>query len=84
MFFITFRKDASKVYKQRRNEFYTQLIRRGIFLQPYHHGYICHRHTAEDLDRAVDAVDAALAVVCDRFDPFVEPEQAAGPEGAAS
>ncbi len=82
MFFITFRKDASKVYKQRRNEFYTQLIRRGIFLQPYHHGYICHRHTAEDLDRAVDAVDAALAVVSDRFDPFVEPAQTAGPGGA--
>ncbi|MFA8344080.1 MAG: aspartate aminotransferase family protein, partial [Rhodothermaceae bacterium] len=37
MYFITFKKDDTGLYKQRRKEFYTQLIRRGIFLQPFHH-----------------------------------------------
>ena len=36
--FITFKRDPDKVYKRLRNEFYKQLIRRKIFLQPYHHG----------------------------------------------
>ena len=37
-------------YKERRTEFYTQCIRRGLFVQPYHHWYICYRHTEADLD----------------------------------
>jgi len=61
MFFITFKKDEEKLYKQRRKEFYTQLIRRGVFLQPFHHGYICYRHTDEDIDVTVKAVEEALA-----------------------
>ena len=63
MFFITFRKDPDKIYKQRRTEFYTQLIRRGVFMQPYHHGYLCYRHTDDDLAAAAAAVTEALAVV---------------------
>jgi glutamate-1-semialdehyde aminotransferase len=70
MFFVTFRKDPEKLYRQRRTAFYTQLIRRGIFLQPYHHGYICHRHTPEDLDRTLDAIDASCRFVLDRFGAF--------------
>ncbi|HOD55670.1 MAG TPA: aminotransferase class III-fold pyridoxal phosphate-dependent enzyme, partial [Candidatus Cloacimonadota bacterium] len=34
--FITFEADEKKLYKDLRNEFYTQLIRRNVFLQPYH------------------------------------------------
>ncbi|HNZ07862.1 MAG TPA: aminotransferase class III-fold pyridoxal phosphate-dependent enzyme [Candidatus Cloacimonadota bacterium] len=59
--FITFSKDQNGLYKKLRNEFYTQLIRRGVFLQPYHHGYICYRHTDEDLAYTVGAIKASLA-----------------------
>jgi len=61
MFFITFKKDEEKLYKARRKEFYTQLIRRGVFLQPFHHGYICWRHTDEDIEMTAKAVEEALA-----------------------
>jgi glutamate-1-semialdehyde aminotransferase len=63
MFFITFKKDEAGTQKGRRNDFYTQLIRRGIFLTPHHHGYICYRHTEQDLDIAAKAIDEALAYV---------------------
>lgn len=59
--FITFPKDQTGLYKKLRTEFYTQLIRRGVFLQPYHHGYICYRHTDEDLAYTVEAIKASLA-----------------------
>ena len=32
MFFITFKRDEANTHKARRDDFYTQLIRRGIFL----------------------------------------------------
>lgn len=47
--------------KKLRVEFYTQLIRRGVFLQPYHHGYICYRHTDADLAFTVQAIKESLA-----------------------
>ncbi|MBT3783348.1 aminotransferase class III-fold pyridoxal phosphate-dependent enzyme, partial [bacterium] len=50
--FITFNKDSSGLYKKLRTEFYTQLIRKKVFLQPFHHGYIAYRHTDEDLNYA--------------------------------
>lgn len=58
--YITFIKDEDKLYKKLRNEFYTQLIRRKVFLQPFHHGYIAYRHTDEDLDQALTAIKEAL------------------------
>ncbi len=58
--YITFIKDEDKLYKKLRNEFYTQLIRRKVFLQPFHHGYIAYRHTDEDLNQALTAIEAAL------------------------
>lgn len=58
--FVTFPKDETGLYKKLRNEFYTQLIRRGVFLQPYHHGYICYRHTEEDLAFTVQAIRESL------------------------
>jgi len=66
MFFVTFKRDKGNTYKARRNDFYTQLIRRGIFLHPHHHGYICYRHTEEHLNRAAGAIDEALAYVNER------------------
>ena len=63
MFFITFKKDEANTQRARRDDFYTQLVRRGIFLTPHHHGYICYRHTQQDLDKATAAIDDALAYV---------------------
>ena len=67
MFYITFKKDQADTYKGRRDDFYTQLIRKGIFLHPHHHGYICHRHTEEDLDLTVKAIDEAMAYVSEKY-----------------
>ncbi len=60
--FLTFDK-ADKHYRERRTEFYTQCIRRGLFVQPYHHWYICYRHSAEDLSRALEVVEESLGYV---------------------
>jgi glutamate-1-semialdehyde aminotransferase len=67
MFYITFKKDEADTYRARRDMFYTQLIRRGIFLHPHHHGYICYRHTEQDLDTAAKAIDGALAYVNEKY-----------------
>ncbi|OQC69865.1 MAG: 3-aminobutyryl-CoA aminotransferase [Candidatus Cloacimonetes bacterium ADurb.Bin003] len=32
-------------------------------MQPYHHGYICYRHTDEDLAYTVEAIRESLAEV---------------------
>ena len=66
MFFITFKRGEGDIHKARRDAFYSQLIRRGIFLHPHHHGYICYRHTEGDLDLAVNAIDEALAYVSEK------------------
>ncbi len=65
MFFITFKRDERKTHKAKRKEFYTQAIRRGIFIQPYHHGYVCYRHTEADLACTVEAVDQSLAATAE-------------------
>ena len=59
--FITFKKDADNLYKKLRPGFYTELIRRGVFLQPYHHGYVAYRHTDEDIIYAADMVAESFA-----------------------
>ena len=64
--FITFEKVDDK-YKERRTRFYTETIRRGLFIQPYHHGYICFRHTDADIDKALNAIDEALAVIAEVY-----------------
>lgn len=58
--YITFQRDSNNLYKKLREEFYRQLIRRKVFLQPYHHGYITYRHTNEDLDFAADMIEESL------------------------
>jgi glutamate-1-semialdehyde aminotransferase len=54
--FITFKHDPNKLYKKLRKAFYTELIRRKVFLQPYHHGYIAYRHTQEELDYSIEMI----------------------------
>jgi 3-aminobutanoyl-CoA transaminase len=58
--YITFDKDETGAYKKNRVRFYTELIRRKVFLQPYHHGYVCYRHSARDLNYAADMIAEAL------------------------
>ena len=64
--FLTF-DHADEYYRERRTEFYTQCIRRGLFVQPYHHWYICYRHTEADLDRALEVVEESLAFVAEQY-----------------
>ena len=58
---------GEKVYKARREYFYTQTIRRGLFVQPYHHWYIAHRHTDADLERALWAIQESLELTAKNF-----------------
>ena len=67
MFFITFKQDEKKTRRDRRDNFYTQLIRKGFFFTPHHHAYICYRHTEEDLNKAIQAIDESLAYVQDQY-----------------
>ena len=67
MSFIAFPKDKNnpgdKTYKQRRTLFFTETIRRGLFLQPYHHGYIAFRHSDEDIERACGIIEESFKEV---------------------
>lgn len=65
--FLTFNKDEKGIYKKRRERFYTEAIRRRLFIQPYHHWYICHRHTDEDLSRALQVIEESLGIVAKEF-----------------
>ena len=67
MFYITFEKDESGAYKGKREDFYTQLIRKGFFFSPYHHAYICFRHTEEDLELTLKAIEESLAYVKEKY-----------------
>ena len=67
MFYITFKKDETGTYKGKRTDFYTQLIRKGFFFSPYHHAYISYRHTEEDLDLTLNAIDESLAFLKDKY-----------------
>lgn len=67
MFFITFKQDEMDTRKGRRDDFCTQLIRKGFFFTPHHHAYISYRHTEEDLNKTVQAIDESLAYVQDKY-----------------
>ena len=68
--FVTFDKapeDGDKIYRARREYFYTQTIRRGLFIQPYHHWYIAYRHTEADLEKALWAIQEALELTMKKY-----------------
>ena len=67
MFYITFEKDETGAYKGKRTDFYTQLIRKGFFFSPYHHAYISFRHTEEDLNLTLTAIEESLAYVKEKY-----------------
>lgn len=60
--FLTFEADSEGRYKRRRQLFFTEMIRRGVFLAPYHHGYVCWRHTDDDIQTIVGAAEESLMV----------------------
>jgi len=64
---MTFKRDKAETHRARRDEFYTQLIRRGIFFTPHHHGYICYRHKDQDLDITANAIDEAFAYLNEKY-----------------
>ena len=67
MFYITFDKDETGEYKNKRTDFYTQLIRKGFFFSPFHHAYISFRHTEEDLNLTLAAMEESLAYVKEKY-----------------
>lgn len=67
MFYITFKKDESGLYKDIRKDFYTQLIRKGFFFAPFHHAYINYRHTRKDLDLTLNAIDGSLWFIKEKY-----------------
>jgi glutamate-1-semialdehyde 2,1-aminomutase len=42
--------------------FCREMIRRGIFLHPYHNWFLCAAHTEADIDHILDAANAAFKV----------------------
>jgi len=64
--YLTFNK-VDNYYKERRERFYTETIRRGLFIQPYHHWYISARHTDADLEKALSAIREALQIVMGEY-----------------
>jgi glutamate-1-semialdehyde aminotransferase len=64
--YLTFNK-VDDFYKERRERFYTETIRRGLFIQPYHHWYISARHTETDLEKALAAIREALQIVMGEY-----------------
>jgi len=67
MFFITFEGGDADTRRAKRNDFYTQLIRRGFFFAPHHHAYINYRHTDRDLDLTLQAIDESMAYVKEKY-----------------
>ena len=67
MFYITFDKDDTGDYKKKRADFYTQMIRKGFFFTPFHHAYISYRHTKEDLDLTLNAMDESFAYIKEKY-----------------
>ena len=64
--YLTFNK-VDGFAKERREMFYTETIRRGLFIQPYHHWYISARHTQADLEKAIGAIREALELVMEKY-----------------
>jgi glutamate-1-semialdehyde aminotransferase len=58
--FVTFESRPDGRHKAWRQAFYTGMIRRGVFLAPYHHGYVCWRHSDADVEYVIGAMEESL------------------------
>ena len=61
--YLTFIRDTKEVYKKNRKTFFTEMIRRKVFWQPYHHSYFCYRHSYEDIDYVLNCVNESLEAI---------------------
>lgn len=61
--FLHFDPDLASGQPERRDAFYGALARSGVFAHPRHHGFLCWRHSADDVARVLEAVDAAAAAL---------------------
>ena len=57
---ILFGDSSEKLNFKLRLLFYSYLVRSGVLLSPYHHGFLIHKHTKEDLERVVTVVAEGL------------------------
>ncbi len=53
--FLHFDADLSQDQDRNRNRFYGALAREGVFAHPRHHGFLCWRHSAADMERVLEA-----------------------------
>ena len=61
--YLTFVRDTKEVYKKNRKIFFTEMIRRKVFWQPYHHSYFCYRHSYDDIDYVLNCVNESLKAI---------------------
>jgi glutamate-1-semialdehyde aminotransferase len=52
--FLYFDPELAEGQAERRDRFYGQLARGGVFAHPRHHGFLCARHTQAELDRVLE------------------------------
>jgi glutamate-1-semialdehyde aminotransferase len=53
--FVHFDPNLDSGQAERRDRFYGSLAVRGVFAHPRHHGFVCWRHTSEDVARVLSA-----------------------------
>ncbi len=58
--FISFNNYDETINRKMRTIFYSFLIRSGIFLAPFHHGYIMYRHKLDDLNNVLDVIESSF------------------------
>ena len=60
---FTFNEPDDMANMKLRFNFYSQLIRSGVFLSPHHHGFFIYQQTPEDFDQVVTSVAEALGEI---------------------
>ena len=61
--YLTFIHDTKGIYKKNRKQFFTEMIRRKVFWQPYHHSYFCYRHSYDDINYVLKCITESLKIV---------------------
>lgn len=60
--FVYFDPTLDEAQDRRRDHYYAQLASRGVFAHPRHHGFVCWRHTGEDIAFVLDACREAAKI----------------------
>jgi len=61
--FLHFDADLQQDQDRNRDRFYGRLAREGVFAHPRHHGFLCWRHCAADMERVLEACRQACRAV---------------------